>query len=264
MQKIKIILFTTLMLLLAVSGRACAEMKPLLKNRAGIPPFDILKEILTTQSKQPYGRGLPRDDTAPYLTWLADSDARVQPHFIISRPEKKIYSVRNLGNQLASSLAALDYGIQYLHSPILLITGNTDSDALRFFADGYAYLDPTIRQELDHLYPALINQKTATEDNMGEEELRQVEKNVDYQVAQAMIRYSDRIANGRLAVVGSVLDIANRYGRGVNQLIIININGETDTGKLKKMELLRTIDPRLLTSIGRPKAENTTEGRTGR
>lgn len=255
MQTIKLTFLATLLLFLFLAGSSQSEMQPLLKNRAGVPPFDILKEILATQNRQPCGNDrLPQDNAAPYITWLADSDARVQPHSIIACPERKIFSVRNLANQLTSSLAALDYGVRHLHSPMLLITGNTDSEALRLFANGYAYLEPTIRQELDHLYPALRSAGTETTDEGGNEETRQVEKNVDYQVRQAMNRYADRIKNGRLTVVGSVLDITNRYGRGANQLIIININGEIDGRKLRKMELLRRMDPALLTPIGRQTA----------
>ena len=227
-------------------------MRPVLKNRAGVPPLDILQEILSTDNS--IGRTPSQADTgAPYITWLADSDARVQPEMILPRPTSKIFSVRNLANQLSSSLSAVDYGINFLHSPVLLITGNTDSEMIRLFINGYEELDQTISQELNHLYPPLIVRKAASENKETplEKERRLVEQNVDYQVEQAIRRYKKRIDKHRLVVVGSVLDIANLYGKGAGQLLLININGETNPEKLRKMPMLRTLDPKLLVNVGR-------------
>jgi len=257
MRHKKILSLLILLTALFFKLQAHAEMRPVLKNRAGYPPFDVLREILATGSQlKRTGALSPSSSAAPHITWLADADARVQPEFIIAPPGQKIYTVRNLANQLDTSLGAIDYGVLYLHSPILLITGNTDSEAIRLFDGGYADLEQTIRRELDHLnlplgYPAKNSKKQDRE-----HELRLVEKNVDYQVQQAMERYRERISNSRLVVVGSVLDIANYYGKGANQLIIININGETDGEKLKKNDLLRMVDPKLLTNIGRPAASD--------
>lgn len=250
------ILLIILLLLLCHPAVSRTEMRPLLKNRAGVPPADVLREILTTQQRHAYEIGMPGPDAAPFLTWLADPDARIQAHHIISRPERKIFAVRSLGNQITSCLAAIDFGIRHLYSPILLITGNTDSETLRLFSAGYANFDLPIRQELDHLYPALVGISTpANNDDNREKERRQVEENVDYQVEQAMGRYGDRIASGRLLVVGSVYDLTGTYGRGAGRLIIININGEKNDEVIKKMGLLRTIPPGLLTFIGRQPAK---------
>ncbi|MBI5556013.1 MAG: carbonic anhydrase [Deltaproteobacteria bacterium] len=256
MQKniISFLLFLTAFSSLALQSQA--EMQPILKSRAGVPPPDILKEILTTgkQSLDKNATPQPSSSDAPYITWVADADARVQPEFILAQPVRRIFSVRNLANQLNTSIGAVDYGVLSLHSPILLITGNTDSESLRLFSAGYGGLAPTIGRELDHLYPALGARAENTQEDDRTRELRQVEKNVNFQVEQAMERYRERISNSRLVVVGSVLDIANHYGRGANQLFIININGETDGKKIKKSALLRMLDPKLLDNIGRPPA----------
>jgi carbonic anhydrase len=255
MRHKKILSLFVLLTALFFNLQSQAEMRPVLKNRAGTPPFDILREILETGNRiKGTGAVQQNSSAAPHITWLADADARVQPEFIIAPPAQKIYTVRNLANQLGTSLGPIDYGVLYLHSPILLITGNTDSEAIRLFTGGYADLDQTIRRELDHLYLPLGNPAKNSKEEDREHERRLVEKNVDYQVRQAMERYSDRISHSRLVVVGSVLDIANYYGKGANQLIIININGETDGEKIKKMQLLRILNPKLLANIGRPAA----------
>lgn len=245
--------FVALITLISLRTNAGAEMYPVLKNRAGIPPFDIIKEILQsgkdTKKSPPPPTGTY---TTPYLVWVADTDARIQPQYILTHPEQKIYSVRNLANQLDTSLGAIDYGVLYLRSPILLITGNTDNESLRLFAGNYGELNQSIRLELDHLYPALGSPGKDAKKTQKETELHLVEQNVDYQVRQALERYSERVEKKRLVVVGSVLDITNAYGKGMNQLIIININGETDGEKIRKMQMLRSVNPKLLANIGRP------------
>ena len=106
---------------------------------------------------------------------------------------------------------------------------------------------------LDEWLDDSLMQSIATENNLSDEkELIFVEQNVNYQVNQAMDRYKERIKKKRLVVVGSVLDVANYYDKGHNQLFIININGETDPKKMKKMQLLRTFRPELLGNVGRP------------
>ncbi|MEW6521187.1 MAG: carbonic anhydrase [Thermodesulfobacteriota bacterium] len=251
----KILSFLVLCSTLFFNPEARADMRPVLKHRAGTPPFAILGEILATGSRiKPAATILAGSSAAPYITWLADADARVQPEFILSQAAGKIYTVRNLANQLDTSLGPVDYGVLYLHSPVLLITGNTDSEAIRLFTGGYGDLDQTIRRDLDHLNLPLGYPGNDTKKEEKIKELRLIEKNVDYQVRQAMERYRDRINRSRLVVVGSVLDIANYYGRGANQLIIININGETDGETIRKMQLLRAVDPKLLANVGRPAA----------
>lgn len=250
-------LFTLLLFitLFAFTVPALAEMRPVLKNRAGVPPFDVLQEILTSSAPAQSPPQMANNTlSSPHITWLADADARVQPQLIMANPQHKIFTVRNLGNQLAPSLATLDYGIRFLHSPILLITGNTDSEAIRLFQGGYKHLSHPTRQQLDHLYLPLQQKKIEPDKQLtaADQELMYVELNVDYQVAQAMGRYKERIKKKRLVVVGSVLDVANSYGSGHNQLFIININGETDPKRLKKLQLLRTLRPKLLKNIGRP------------
>lgn len=240
-------------LCLSLHQHARAEMRPVPKIRAGVPPFDIIREILVTNRADKQNTPPADNSTAPYITWLADSDARVQAELILANPVAKVFSVRNLGNQLASSLAALDYGIEYLHSPVLLITGNTDSEAVRFFIEGYKDFPQAIGSEIDHLNLPLGDfQRQDSKLSPNEKERMFVEKNVDYQVSMAVERYNERIRKKRLIVVGCVLDVVNSYGLGTNQLFITNINGETDGKKIKKMSLLRTIDKKLLTNVGRP------------
>ena len=244
-----------------------AEMQPVRKLRAGLPPAEVMAAVLDTNQRAIAGQkneAAGTDIATPYLTWLADTDTRVREEAILAGSARPIFTVRNLGNQLVLSLGAIDFGVRYLHTPVLLITGNTDSLTLRLFRQGYQDLEPAVRDDLDHLHlpldvtaraqqaPPQKEPKTKSEPDPGEQMLRAVEANVDYQVAQAVQRYQDRVKGGRLVVVGGVVDLANAYGRGAGRLIVINVNNETDDGKLKRLRLMARVSEELSRShLGR-------------
>ena len=232
-------------------------MRSITKHRAGIPPFDVLQKILATNPEAPASQAEPTD-RGPWITWLADADPRLQPFHILPDPTKKLFAVRNLGNQLAVSTGTVDFGIRYLHTPVLLITAPGDSRAVEFFLEGHGELALEIRQDIDHLYLALIDtrqKKTTKKQPVGL--LDFVEANIDYQVKQAVIRYGDRLKTGRLVVVGAILDLDNDYGRGRNRLIVININGETAGKKLRKARITKKLDKKLLRFVGRERDKKT-------
>lgn len=230
-----------------------ADMLPIKKLRAGLPPYAVAEQIARYNDRVVASKsadGSPETPGTPHMTWLADCDARVQATLFYPDPVDTIYAVRNPGNQLLLSAGAIDYGINELLTPVLLITGNTNNDSLRLFTKGYAHLGPDLRRDLDGLRLSLgeLPKNTALPKNS---EPALVEKNVDFQVATAMQRYGQRIKNGRLVVIGAVIDLTNQYGRGLNRLIIININGEIRPEKLRAMHHLIRLDKRLLGLVGR-------------
>ena len=228
-------------------------MLPIKKLRAGLPPYAVAEKIVRHNDQVVTSR--PPDEPVrtpgtPHMTWLADCDARVQPTLFYPDPVDTIYTVRNPGNQFSLSAGAIDYGVNELLTPVLLITGNTNSDSIRLFAKGYAHLGPDLRRDLDGLRLSLGGQTTGS--GVGAKaETMLVEKNVDFQVATATKRYEQRIESGRLVVIGGVIDLNNQYGFGPNRLIITNINGETAPERLRAMHHLVRLDKRLLDMVGR-------------
>ncbi len=255
----------TCILLVFVIGVAGAKMRPVKKLRAGVPPFQIIEEMIrcndTVIAAKTKKVIKAKGDIVPHMTWLADCDARIQTTLFSKNPEAKIYTVRNLGNQLAPSIGAVDYGVIHLYSPVLLITGNTDSEALRLFNEGYAHLDPFLRKELDHLHLPLAGQKAAKKDKLSKKDkwLRLVERNVDFQVAEAVKRYQSRVASGRLVVIGAVVDLSNAYGNGAKRLVVINVNNQRDSEKIRKLPHMARLDKKLLRYVGREQAKKTSK-----
>lgn len=246
------------LLLAAAPGRA--EMRDQTKIKAGTPPAVVLKELFLANQAAVGNNLLAGGDSkfAPYLTWLADSDPRLQPEALLPAGKNRIYTVRNLGQQVATTPGSLDYGIFYLHTPVLLITGNTESQAIKLAMEKSAELEPELRRELALLQPAFGSDNP--KEPFSERWRKNVEANVDYQVEQAMSRYGARIHSGRLAVIGAILDLNNEYRRGRGRLLVINVNGEREASRIRGLPHLASFDPKTLALyIGRQQAQATAD-----
>ena len=232
-------------------------MSPVPKHRVGTPPNQVIKEILQTnltpESPPPLAnRGVKNQ--APHITWLADSNPNLLPHLILPTKEGTIYAVRNIANQLTTSMGSVDYGVLMLHTPVLLITDTSNNETIQTLLTHPETLPDSTRQELHHLFTpfralqTLQGKKTLS---LARQQKILTEKNIDYQVSLAVERYRNRIRAGRLMVIGSILDTNNTYKHGKGRLIIININGESSSQQLHKNKILRNISPTLLKGIGR-------------
>lgn len=223
-----------------------AKMRPVRKVRHGVPPYQVLGNVFAANSQRVTGKDAAIREAArgPDLTWLTGCEARIRPE-LITAPGLRLFTVRTLANQLVSGLAAVDFGIRYLHTSVLLITSDTGNETIRLYMEGYQRLDPEIRQDLDHLHLALAapTGSAATGKEFAEQWLTNIERNVDYQVKQALGRYQERVADGRLVVAGTILDLDGAYGRGKDRLLLINLNGETDPEKIRQSPHLVRFPP---------------------
>jgi carbonic anhydrase len=229
---------------------ASGEMRSTNKQLAGTPPFEVLKKIIAANQTAVETYVDPRKGFAPLITWLTDPDVRIQPYVVMKSPADTLFTCRNMGAQLEVSAGQVEYGIRHLHTPILLITLDSDNQFIRLFMEGYADMAPAIRQELDHLHLPMEEDKS--KESFQERLIQNVEANIDYQVDRAVSLYKDRIDMGRLAVIGTIADFANVYKRGAGRLIIINVNGEKDDGRLRDLPMMVSISPQMRkVSIGR-------------
>lgn len=225
----------------ASPGGADMIAKP--KLQAGIPSFTILEQIMRASGQAGSAASVAM---APLVTWLAPSDPRIQPHRILSTSAGQLYAVRNFSGMLLPMAASVDYGVRQLHTPLLLITINTDNLAIAMLQEQGEKPTPELAVELQQLAGVLQTTGASKELQLG-----QVEQLVDAQVRQAVERYQDRIATQRLTVVGGVIDLANLYQRGAGRLIIINVNGEIDAAKLGQMPLMRRLNKENRGYLGR-------------
>lgn len=168
---------------------------------------------------------------SPRATVVACSDSRVQTTSFHKGPVNDLFFVRNIGNQVASNLGSVEFGVTHLHTPILLIIGHSHCGAVAAALTDYSGESPAIVRELDNLH--LKKSQTPLEG---------VLENVHNQVAFAMDKFKDLVDKKALTIVGAVYDFRNDYGQGKGQLILIDLNGEKDPAKIKQNPLVKGVD----------------------
>lgn len=163
----------------------------------------------------------------PSATVVTCSDSRVQTNMLNSSPEGKLFVVRNIGNQLATAEGSVEYGVHHLHTPVLLFIGHSRCGAIAAVSGNYAKESPAIKRELDTI---TIGKNLPSMDG--------IKANIHNQVAAAMLKFDDELREGKLTVIGAVLDFTDDLHQGAGKLNIINVNGETDSAKLENLESL--------------------------
>lgn len=157
----------------------------------------------------------------PMITMLTCSDARVQSSVILPEPVNNIFCIENIGNQVSNAEGSLDYGILHLETPVLLILGHSDCGAIKAYTAGYDQEPASIQRELNNLQPAFVNIHDEI-DLLG-----RIRKNIDYQVRVTLSKYSEKVRQEKLAILGAYYDFANDMGAGYGKLHILSINGKT-------------------------------------
>jgi carbonic anhydrase len=162
----------------------------------------------------------------PRATVLTCSDSRVQPGAYDATPENDEYTIRNLGNQFENGLGSVQYGVEQLHTPVLLVLGHTGCTAVKAALSGASDLPEPVRHELAslHLKKGKVDEKRWT---------AAVLENVHDQVRAALKQFGGRVNAGELTIIGAVYDLRNELGQGPGKLQVINVNGNQDPDRLK-------------------------------
>lgn len=162
---------------------------------------------------------------SPRATVVTCSDSRVHTNMMDTTPEGDLFMVRDIGNQMATAEGSVEYGVNHLASSLLLFIGHSSCGAIKAASGDYSGLEPAIKRELDSIR---IDKGVANIDG--------VKSNVNNQVAAAMQKFADKVKSGQLLIVGAVYDFSDDMKQGAGKLNLINMNGETDTAKLKNFK----------------------------
>ena len=171
------------------------------------------------------------DGQKPRATVVTCSDSRVHSHALDASPDGDLFMVRNIGNQIATAEGSVEYGVRHLHTPLLLIVGHVACGAIKAASGDYSKESPLIQRELDTLQIA-----------KGDAGLGSVKQNVHNQVRLAMTKFEPEVLSGRLTVMGAVYDFRNDMKLGQGRLNVVNVNGETDPGRIAQLELMQGVD----------------------
>ncbi|MEW5769710.1 MAG: carbonic anhydrase [Pseudomonadota bacterium] len=172
-----------------------------------------------------------RDAQHPRATVITCSDSRVHTHALDATPDGDLFMIRNIGNQISTAEGSVEYGVHHLHTPLLLIVGHVACGAIKAASGDYSKESGPIRNELDTIQIP-----------KGEGGLSSVRLNVNNQVRQAMGKFEEEVLKGKLTIVGAVYDFRNEMGKGLGKLNIVNVNGETDAGRLARLDLMQGLD----------------------
>ncbi len=182
-----------------------------------------------------------RDSQNPDITLVSCADSRVQSDIFSGDATNRIFTVRNIGNQILPVFGSVDYGVMHLHTPLLLILGHVHCGALKAVLGDYDEESSEIIRELDHLSIPVRHLKQNIKD-IESVWIEAVENNVNYQVKLAVRKYRHIIEEGKLTVTGAVEDFINVYGQGYGRVIFTNLNGETDPLSIKGHSLFSLVD----------------------
>ncbi len=169
------------------------------------------------------------DAELPRATVVTCSDSRVQPQGWDETSENDDYTVRNFGNQLAGNEGSIEYGVEHLNTPLLLIIGHTGCEAVKAASGDTSKLSKPLQAQLKTLQiPRSTHGK-----NENQAWAEGVVANVHNQVTSALKRYGKRVQNGSLTVVGAVFDFRDDLGQGPGKLIIVDVNGNCEAERME-------------------------------
>lgn len=201
----------------------------------------VIKEAITdlVQDNAAFMKSKPaehfqefEDIQNPRVTMVLCSDSRVQTNnFSESGAENDIFTVRNIGNQYDTTKGSVQFGVDVLKTPVLVIVGHSHCGAVKAAMGDFSKV------------PAAIHKELATLDVKGAPDAKEgVILNVHNQVAAALETFKEKVDSGSLAIIGAVYDFRNDYGFGNGQLIIVNLNGEKDPQKIRDAHYFDNLD----------------------
>jgi carbonic anhydrase len=181
--------------------------------------FDTNAEFATMHDNKFFAQF--QDKQNPKLTILKCSDSRVQMESFDKTPQNDVFAIRNIGNQVVTNEGSIDFGIQILKTPFLLIIGHSGCGAVEAALSGEKTNIPAIDHELSFLNLKSTCMKEA------------IVENINNQVRRAMVKYQSRVKAFELSIIGAVYDFKNDFGFGQGTVVLTNINGVTDRDIIK-------------------------------
>ena len=169
------------------------------------------------------------DAELPRATVITCSDSRVQPQAWDETSENDDYTVRNFGNTLAGEEGSIEYGIEHLNTPLLLIIGHTGCGAVKAASGDTSKLSKAMQAQLKGLQIP----KPSAGKNENQVWAEAVINNVHNQVTSALKKYGKRVQSGSLTVVGAVFDFRDDLQQGPGKFVIVDVNGNGEAERMQ-------------------------------
>lgn len=171
----------------------------------------------------------------PYITLVTCSDSRVPLNSLLPDTSNKVFSIQNIGNQILSTEGSVDYGIYHLKTPLLFFLGHSDCGAIKAYLAGFDKETYNIKHELDFLQPTI--KESSVNGDIEKLHSLVIEKNLDYQVNIAYKKYKDLVLSGDLTIMAGFYDFRGEFGKGLGEIVIVNINKHKDVEEMRKLAI---------------------------
>jgi carbonic anhydrase len=168
------------------------------------------------------------DKQTPRATVVTCADSRVHTSAWDVTPENDDFVVRNIGNQVENATGSIEYGIEHLRTPLLLVIGHTGCGAVKAAMGDVSKLSQPIQKELEHIHLPKPEPGKSPEAAWAQAVLQ----NVDSQVETALKHFGKDVQAGQLTVVGAVYDFRNDLLQGAGKLVIVNVNGNSEPARM--------------------------------
>jgi carbonic anhydrase len=152
------------------------------------------------------------DEHHPFATIIACSDSRVPVELLFDQGIGDLFVIRVAGNVVGEDeTGSIDYAVEHLECPLIVVLGHRKCGAVTAAVE-HVKDSPSIMALVDHIEPAVTKVLNRHPELSGEQLVEAtVEENVWHSVEDLTQRSEitrERIASGKLTVVGAVYDIA--------------------------------------------------------
>src|SRR4051812_19289461 len=203
-----------------------AKDEPLAQTRAFLA--DVMTDNLAYMEHGDKFFAAFADKQTPRATVLTCADSRVHTTAWDVTPENDDFVVRNIGNQVENAEGSIEYGIEHLRTPLLLVLGHTGCGAVKAAMGDTSKLSAPIQKELEHIHLPKPNPGKTPEAAWAEA----VIANVNNQVEIALKHFGKDVQAGQLTVVGAVYDFRNDLLQGAGKLTVVNVNGNSEPERM--------------------------------
>lgn len=222
----------------AIGEREPDIKKARVKPKTTLPP-EIIAQIVLGNNY--FTQTHPREyfesfgyEQKPYITLVTCSDSRVPLNSLMPDTSNRVFSIKNIGNQILSTEGSVDYGIYHLKTPLLLFLGHSDCGAIKAYLKGFDNETYNIKHELDFLQPSI---RECEHNDFDKLQTHVIEKNLDYQVNIAFKKYKDLITEGKLIIMAGFYDFRGEFGKGMGNIVIVNVNRHKETNEMRNLPL---------------------------
>lgn len=186
-----------------------------------IPPGEALKRLMDGNARYAANTPNERDFSAtraaraaaqyPFAAILSCADSRVAPELVFDQAPGELFVVRVAGNIVTTNLlASLEYGVQFLGTPVILVLGHSGCgavDAAIKVVKDKAALPGHLPELISAIKPAVVSATKlpggATLDNAIAENVRRQVARLKVSAPIVQKAYKDK----RIDIVGAVYDI---------------------------------------------------------